>query len=184
MGVVDFTFYSTVYMGTEADSTSFPALCARASDIIGAVTHWVDDAKILTLHEKIQTLYKKAICAQVDFLAINGIDSINETASAGWTVGKVTVHGKAGASAGGHLVPNADTYLGKCFTWNASAAGCFRIYHAESHGIRKDGFLLFLIEVGNIGQFFVIHASGHYDAKSQEAKVSFHSCQDIGFLYP
>lgn len=106
MGVVDFTFYSTVYMGTEADSTSFPALCARASDIIGAVTHWVDDAKILTLHEKIQTLYKKAICAQVDFLAINGIDSINETASAGWTVGKVTVHGKAGASAGGAMSEN------------------------------------------------------------------------------
>ena len=94
MGVVDFTFYSTVYKGTEADSTSFPALCARASDVIGAVTHWVDEQDVLKLPEKLQTLYKKAICAQVDFLAINGTDSLNETASAGWTVGKVTVHGK------------------------------------------------------------------------------------------
>ena len=76
MGVVDFTFYSTVYGGTDADSTSFPALCARASDIIGAVTHWkVDETNISRLHTLHQTLYKKAVCAQVDFLAINGMDS-------------------------------------------------------------------------------------------------------------
>ena len=103
MGVVDWTFYNTVYGGTEADSTSFPALCARASDVIGAVTHWVDESYILTLPALYQTLYKKAICAQVDFLAINGTDSLNETASAGWTVGKVTVHGKAGSTKGGAL---------------------------------------------------------------------------------
>ena len=103
MGIVDYTFYSTVYMGTEADSTSFPALCARASDIIGAVTHWVDESFILTLPQLTQMLYKKAICAQVDFLALNGTDSLNETASGGFTVGKVTVHAKANASCGGKL---------------------------------------------------------------------------------
>ena len=100
MGVVDCDFYYSVYGGTDADQASFPALCARASDIIGAVTHWVDDAKILTLHQTIQTLYKKAVCAQVDFLSINGMDSLNETATGGFTVGKVTVHGKANATGG------------------------------------------------------------------------------------
>jgi hypothetical protein len=100
MGVVDFEFYSTVYGGTDADAETFPALCARAYDIVGAVTHWVDEAKLATLPEIIQALYKKAVCAQVDFLSINGIDSVNETASAGYTVGKVTVHGKANASGG------------------------------------------------------------------------------------
>lgn len=101
MGVVDFTFYSSVYMGTDATQASFPALCARASDIIGAVTHWrVDETNISKLHPNIQTLFKKAVCAQVDFLAINGMDSLNETATAGFTVGKVTVHGKANASGG------------------------------------------------------------------------------------
>ena len=94
MGVVDFNFYQTVYMGTDADSTSFPALCARATDIIGAVTHWADEATIAKLPAQYQTLYKKAICAQIDFLAINGMDSLNESASSGFTVGKVTVHGK------------------------------------------------------------------------------------------
>ena len=103
MGVVTFEFYSNVYGGTDADEQTFPALCARASDIIGAVTHWADEATISKLPALYQTLYKKAVCAQVDFLAINGTDSVNETASAGFTVGKVTVHGKASASGGGTL---------------------------------------------------------------------------------
>ena len=41
--------------------TDFPALCARASDVIGAVTHWVDDATILKLPALHIMLYKKAV---------------------------------------------------------------------------------------------------------------------------
>lgn len=114
MGVVDFGFYSMVYMGTDADSESFPALCARACDVIGAVTHWVDESTIATLPPVLQTLYKKAVCAQIDFLSINGMDSLNETASAGYTVGKVTIHGKANASGGKlqeSISPMAIAYL-------------------------------------------------------------------------
>lgn len=103
MGVVDFEYYSTVYGGTEADAQTFPALCARALDVVGAVTHWVDEAAIARMHATIQTLYKKAVCAQIDFLAINGTDSLNETATGGFTVGKVTVHGKATSATGGKL---------------------------------------------------------------------------------
>ena len=106
MGCVDFNYYSSVYMGSDADLASFPALCARASDIVGALTHWVDDQHILTLHPQIQTLYKKAVCAQIDFLAINGTDAINESSTAGWTVGKVTVHGNAGSKSGGKMSEN------------------------------------------------------------------------------
>ena len=105
MGVVDWDFYNTVYGGEDAEQASFPALCARASDIIGAVTHWLDDAEILKLPAKLLTLYKKAVCAQVDFLSINGMDSLNEADTGGFTVGKVTVHGKAN-STGGKLSEN------------------------------------------------------------------------------
>ena len=101
--LMDFDFYLNVYMGQDADQASFPALCARASDIVGALTHWVDDATILKLPAQIQTLYKKAVCAQIDFLAINGIDSLSEAATGGFTVGKVTVQGKANANGGGRL---------------------------------------------------------------------------------
>lgn len=103
MGVVDFEFYSTVYGGTDADEASFPALCARALDIVGAATHWVDETTLATMPELVQMLYKKAVCAQVDFFALNGTDSVNEAASAGFTVGKVTVHGKATSTGGGAL---------------------------------------------------------------------------------
>lgn len=101
MGVVDFEFYTDVYKGQDADEASFPALCARAYDIIGAATHWVDETTIAKLPALHQTLYKKAVCAQVDFLAINGMDSLQDGGNAGYTVGKVTVHSKASASASG-----------------------------------------------------------------------------------
>ena len=103
MGVVSFEFYSTVYGGTDATAQTFPALCARAEDVIGAVTHWVDETALSRMHARVQLLYKKAVCAQVDFFALNGTDSLNETATGGFTVGKVTVQSKASASGGGKL---------------------------------------------------------------------------------
>jgi hypothetical protein len=128
MGVVDYTFYSSVYGGTDATSQTFPALCARASDVIGAMTHWVDDAKILTLPALIQTLYKKAVCAQVDFFAINGTDALQETGNSGFTVGKVTIHGRTntGGKMSTEISPLAISYLEQtglmnpnvpCFEW-------------------------------------------------------------------
>lgn len=102
MGVVDFEYYTNVYKGTDADQASFPALCARACDVIGAVTHWADDETISRLPVALQTLYNKAICAQVDFLALNGIESLSGGDSGGFTVGKVTVQGR-GNAAGGKL---------------------------------------------------------------------------------
>lgn len=114
MGVVDFTFYTDVYKGNDVDETAFPALCARALDVIGAVTHWVDATALARLPELVQTLYKKAVCAQVDFFALNGTDSLNETATGGFTVGKVTVQGKANTSGGRlseNISPLAISYL-------------------------------------------------------------------------
>lgn len=101
MGVVDYEFYSTVYMGTDADSASFPALCARATDVIGAMTRWaVED--ISTLSNRVQELYKKAICAQVDYFAINGLDSVSDN-GVGFTVGKVRVDGASRNRYGGTM---------------------------------------------------------------------------------
>lgn len=91
---VDYTFYATVYMGSEADETSFPALCARASDVIGAMTHWTDAS---SLNEPIATLYKKAVCAQVDYFAVNGLDSVSGDDGRGFSVGKVSITGKSGS---------------------------------------------------------------------------------------
>ena len=115
--IVDFTYYRDVYMGTEADSTSFPALNAHASRVIGMMTRWqVDESNFAELPPIIQTMYKLAVCSQVDFLSINGIESVaGGEESVGFSVGKVRVDGKAKASAGGamsaSISPAAISYL-------------------------------------------------------------------------
>lgn len=112
--IVDYTFYSSVYMGTEADEVSFHALCSRACDVVGAFTRWIDPG---TLTEPALTLYKKAICAEVDYFALNGFESVSGGSDRGFTVGKVTVSGKSGSDlkATGamrdHLAPLVVMYL-------------------------------------------------------------------------
>ena len=92
--IVDYEYYSTVYMGSEADEASFPALCARAEDVIGAMVRWQDPAAFTPFQ---LTLYKKAVCAQVDFFAVNGLDSVAGGTDRGFTVGKVSISGKSGS---------------------------------------------------------------------------------------
>ena len=115
--IVDFTYYHDTYMGTEADATSFPALNAHASRVIGAMTRWqVDETNFAELPSFIQTLYKLAVCSQIDYLAVNGVESIYDGEdTVGFSVGKVRVDGKAKASAGGamsaSISPAAISYL-------------------------------------------------------------------------
>ena len=105
--IVDFTYYRDVYKGNEADQTSFPALNAHASRIIGAMTRWqVNEGNFSSFPPIVQTMYKLAICSEVDNLSINGIESINGGSNGGFTVGKVTVHEGSKASAGGAMSAN------------------------------------------------------------------------------
>ena len=114
--IVDYSSYTNTYMGNEATQAAFPALYAHASRVIGAITRWqVDENNFAELPELTQTLYKNAICSQVDFLAINGVESISGGAGVGFSVGKVRVDGKANASASGamsaSISPAAIMYL-------------------------------------------------------------------------
>ena len=102
--LVDYTYYSTVYNGKEAELASFPALCARADDIVSALTHWaVTDETINNFSSFQRTLIKKAVCAHIDFLAVNGLDSLSVNASKGFTVGKVSVHATTKGTSGGKM---------------------------------------------------------------------------------
>ena len=114
--IVDYSYYSTVYMGKEADQASFPALYAHASRMIAAMARWqVTDENFSELHPLIQTQYRLAVCSQIDYLAINGVDSMNSGGDVGFSVGKVRVEGTAKASAGGamsaNISPAAISYL-------------------------------------------------------------------------
>ena len=112
--IVDFAYYWNVYQGKEADETSFPALCARAEDVIGAMVRWQDPAAFTPFQ---LTLYKKAVCAQVDFFAVNGLESVAGDDGRGFTVGKFSVSGKSGSDVAhkgamsGNLSPLCVMYL-------------------------------------------------------------------------
>ena len=129
--IVDFQYYSTVYMGTEADQASFPALNAHASRVIGSMTRWqVDENTIDQFPSLVQTLYRLAVCSEIDFLTINGLDSISSGEEVGFSVGKVRVEGKAKSSAGGamsaNISPAAISYLEQTGLMNPAVpvAGC------------------------------------------------------------
>lgn len=116
--IVDFNYYSTVYMGTEADATSFPALYAHASRIVGTLTRWqVTEETFPDFPSIVKTQIQLAICSQVDFLAINGVDDMNSgEGGGGFTVGKVSVHGNSNSSGkcgamSAYISPAAIMYL-------------------------------------------------------------------------
>lgn len=123
--IVDFQYYSTVYKGTEADNASFPALDAHAERMVSALTRWrVNEDNFSSLHSLTQTQYKLAICSQIDFLSLNGLESVNDTGGGGFTVGKVTVHSKSKSGAGGamssSISPAALMYLEQSGLMNPS----------------------------------------------------------------
>ena len=95
---VCFEYYNDIYLGQEADMASFPALCARAEDIVSAMVRWQDPATFSPFQ---MTLYKKAICAQIDYFAVNGFDSVTGGTDRGFTVGKVSVNNGKGETAQG-----------------------------------------------------------------------------------
>ena len=130
--IVDYAYYASVYHGSEADEASFPALNAHASRVISMLTRWqVNEVNFPELPTIIQTMYQLAVCSQIDFLAINGIDSMNSGDDVGFSVGKVRVDGKAKTSAGGamsaYVSPAAISYLEQSGLMNPAvpvAEGC------------------------------------------------------------
>ena len=131
--IVDFQYYTGTYMGSEADEASFPALNAHASRVVANMTRWqVDETTIDELPSLVQTLYRLAVCSQIDFLAINGVDSLSDgEGSVGFSVGKVRVDGKNKTSAGGAMSasvsPAAISYLEQTGLMNPAVpvAGCY-----------------------------------------------------------
>ena len=114
--IVDFQYYTGTYKGSEADSASFPALYAHASRTVGLMTRWqVTEETFPDFDSITQTMIKLAICSQVDFLAINGVEAMNSGDNAGFTVGKVSIHGTQSSGKGGamsaYISPAAISYL-------------------------------------------------------------------------
>lgn len=114
MAAVTYEYYTSTYIGdpsvTEAD---FPRMEARAEDIVNQAIRYQSVPSMW------EAAYQNAICAQVDYYAIYGIDlAVGGIASDGFTVGKVSVSGPSSQSsqnsmtgAASMLAPAALAYL-------------------------------------------------------------------------
>ena len=119
MAIVDFAFYTNVFQGQEvAKQADFTPLEARAEDIICSMTKWkVAENTVASFPPFTQALIKKAICAQVDYFAVNGLDSVAGNDGRGFTVGKVSISGRSGSdivrkgALSGNISPLAIMYL-------------------------------------------------------------------------
>ena len=122
--IVTLNYYNTNYIGEPVDAAIFQRLSARAEDVISSITRYQYEplnARLTAeghtaLAAQITTLYKNAICAQIEYYAANDVLTVTAGDSdGGWTVGKVRVDGKdksGGESRGEALVsPSALMYL-------------------------------------------------------------------------
>ena len=110
MAAVTYDFYANTYHGDPAvTEAAFPRLEARAEDAVNTLI------RFRAVPVQWEKQYQKAICAQIDYYAIYGI----EAASAGlmessFTVVKVSVTGAGAASRSGGasmVSPQAVAYL-------------------------------------------------------------------------
>ncbi len=117
--LIDHDYYLGTYLGEAVDCAAFPELLRRAEDAVGALTGFqVTEDNFDSLPPIVRTLYKKAICAQIEYLQEIGVNAAitGESSMAnGFTVGKVHVGGiserRASAQDGMLIAPAAIAYL-------------------------------------------------------------------------
>ena len=98
--IVCIDYYSNTYFGEPIAPSEFQRASAKAERAVTQITHG-RAAAYASLPDFQQAAIRDAICAQIEYYAINGTDvSINgENGCNGWTVGKVHVNGSAGNTA-------------------------------------------------------------------------------------
>lgn len=101
MAIVSYRYYTTTYLGETIAETDFPRAEARAERIIAQITHGrATEATFAALPAFQQAAVKEAICAQIEYYALYGVEvSISGKTADGWTVGKVRVDGGSSAAA-------------------------------------------------------------------------------------
>lgn len=113
-------YYTEVYFGEPVDEADFPRLFARAQETLEALTL----GRLYTVGESLMDHVRRALCAQIEYLHMMGVESATVGASAGsFTTGHVSVSG--GSSGGGdasavtacaraqmHLFPTGLLYRG------------------------------------------------------------------------
>lgn len=91
--IVDIDYYDNVYFGESIPAAVFPRYAKRAEEAVAALTrNRVDSGNITQYPEFIQTAYRSAICAQIEYYSYNGISAANNgTSDDDYTMGRISV---------------------------------------------------------------------------------------------
>ena len=106
MAIVTYEYYTNTYYGEPIAQAAFPRYELRAEELIASITRGAD---YTSLPSAFQTAYKKAICAQVEYYVLQGINVATEGGNSGgaYTIGKVSV----GRGSGGNSTSESAAYL-------------------------------------------------------------------------
>ena len=107
--LVDESYYRGVYKGAEVYD-DLGVLLDRASDIVRQQTLYrLDD--IDSLPRFMQENVKKAVCAQAEFIDLNGgLDTLNSAGTASFTIGKFSMSGGTSGN-GSNRSPSASPLM-------------------------------------------------------------------------
>lgn len=131
MAIVCWDYYLTKYMGEPISMEEFLRAEAKAERLITQITHG-RAANFAALPAFQQEAVREAVCAQIEYYALMGLDvAINgDTGGNGWTVGKVRVNGTNSA-------------------WNAKNTGATMVCASAIAALEQTGLLN--PQVGTLG---------------------------------
>lgn len=97
--LVEYSFYTSTYLGTGVSTEDFPRIEMRAEEAIDNLTRGAL-AQFDTMPADVKLLVKKAICAQVEYYGAYSTEIGFKAENEGFTVGKVTVAGSSSSGEG------------------------------------------------------------------------------------
>ena len=97
MAIACYEYYMIEYCGEPIAEAAFPRYAARAEEAIFVITRGAD---FCALPDAIKDIYRKAVCAQIEYYALQGISVATEGGESGgsYTIGKITVGGGTSGS--------------------------------------------------------------------------------------
>lgn len=108
--IVDWNYFTEDYLGLGVNEVDFPRLNMRAEELIDLQTRSALKG-FDNFTEEVQTLVKKAICAQIEYYGEFGENVGFKAEDSGFTVGKVSVQSGQGEGEKSYLSPRALGFL-------------------------------------------------------------------------
>lgn len=104
--IVSYDYYNDEFMGLSVPEADFPRLEKWAERVIGNITYnRVNENNISLLPTSTQEAYKNAICSQIGYFSLYGLDTaITGRTSGGFSVGKVRIDGTSTSTGGSSVV--------------------------------------------------------------------------------